>query len=256
MAVNVVKTHFYRDPKIGERHTATATNGSVSIADEFPIAVNYVDDAQIMLIAPEIPSMYFINWQITTGETTEDYYNNPVVIHATDDITATAIYGGKGDLPIYENGIYNTNNVSTVTVNVPQPSGTKTITENGTYDVAAYASAVVNVPSGGDITDFAKIVMPGPAQYLTRPNRAWYILCFVYDDNTLTYRPMNLYDANSQIVATGMWDITNVSITRAGDTNTGIGAVMLNNQQYLYVNNTGTTGAGIFYFVELPIITI
>lgn len=46
------------------------------------------------------------------------------------------------------NGTYDTTTNNSVTVNVPQPSGTKSITSNGTHDVSSYASANVNVPSG------------------------------------------------------------------------------------------------------------
>lgn len=56
-------------------------------------------------------------------------------------------------LSVTANGTYTapngTDGYDPVTVNVPQPSGSITITENGTHNVAAYASANVNVPSAG-----------------------------------------------------------------------------------------------------------
>lgn len=48
-----------------------------------------------------------------------------------------------------ENGTYDTTLNNSVTVNVPLPTGTISITENGTVDVTQYASADVNVSGGG-----------------------------------------------------------------------------------------------------------
>ena len=75
-------------------------------------------------------------------------------------IRSALVGKGAGDalmtiepLSVTENGTYTapsgTNGYDPVTVNVPQPSGSITITENGTHNIAAYASANVNVPSAG-----------------------------------------------------------------------------------------------------------
>ena len=74
-------------------------------------------------------------------------------------IRSALVGKGAGDalmaiepLSVTANGTYSapsgTDGYDPVTVNVPQPSGSITITENGTHDVAAYASANVNVPTG------------------------------------------------------------------------------------------------------------
>lgn len=39
-----------------------------------------------------------------------------------------------------------------ITVAVPQPSGSTTLTDNGTYDVSAYASAVVAIPTASGVS--------------------------------------------------------------------------------------------------------
>ena len=75
-------------------------------------------------------------------------------------IRSALVGKGAGDalmtiepLSVTANGTYSapsgTDGYAPVTVNVPQPSGSITITENGTHDVAAYASANVNVSSAG-----------------------------------------------------------------------------------------------------------
>lgn len=69
---------------------------------------------------------------------------------------------GGGDvsvdaLNVTENGVYTAEEghaYSPVTVAVPQPSGTLSITSNGVYDVGSFASADVNVSGGGgDVED-------------------------------------------------------------------------------------------------------
>ena len=79
--------------------------------------------------------------------------------------------GGEGgeavirSLSITENGTYTApsgvDGYSPVTVNVPEPTGTKTITSNGTHDVAAYASAQVNVPDVPAVTESLTVTENG-----------------------------------------------------------------------------------------------
>lgn len=72
-------------------------------------------------------------------------------------LSAKLTKGEGGDisvdsLSVTENGTYTAPSghaYSPVTVSVPQPSGSISITENGTVDVAQYASANVNVSGGG-----------------------------------------------------------------------------------------------------------
>lgn len=79
--------------------------------------------------------------------------------------------GGEGgeavirSLSVTENGTYTApsgvDGYSPVTVNVPQPSGTKTITANGTHDVKDYASAQVNVPDTPAVTEALTVTENG-----------------------------------------------------------------------------------------------
>lgn len=65
---------------------------------------------------------------------------------------------GVKEISVTQNGEV-TEDVSTyksvhIVTNVPEPSGTKTITENGTHDVKAFASVNVNVPTGGGSDEY------------------------------------------------------------------------------------------------------
>ena len=79
--------------------------------------------------------------------------------------------GGEGgeavirSLSVTENGTYTApsgvDGYSPVTVNVPEPTGTKTITSNGTHDVKDYASAQVNVPDVPAVTESLTVTENG-----------------------------------------------------------------------------------------------
>ena len=55
----------------------------------------------------------------------------------------------EGTREITENGVFDVEEYEKVEVHVPQPSGSTVITENGTHDVSRFAAAVVNVVGGG-----------------------------------------------------------------------------------------------------------
>ena len=78
--------------------------------------------------------------------------------------------GGGADpvidtLSVTKNGTYTApsgvDGYSPVTVNVPEPTGTKTITANGTHDVKDYASAQVNVPDTPAVTEALTVTENG-----------------------------------------------------------------------------------------------
>lgn len=76
----------------------------------------------------------------------EGVYTSPAKL-ITKEITDNGTYSAADD---------NANGFSSVTVNVPSPTGKITITENGTgINIAQYATADVNVEGGGGSSDFS-----------------------------------------------------------------------------------------------------
>lgn len=138
--------------------------------DDASTTVIYNDETELdglpnpKLVEPVEPSGTKEITITENGTTTED-----VAEYANAEITVD-VPGGASTLTtktITENGTYNASSdnadgYSSVTVNVPQPSGTKqiSITQNGTTteNVADYASAeiTVNVSGGGQSTNYGK----------------------------------------------------------------------------------------------------
>jgi hypothetical protein len=90
-----------------------------------------------------------------------------MIMNFYDMLLAEKLSGSGGasvieSLSVTENGEYvapsGVDGYSPVTVNVPSPTGTISITQNGTVDVAQYASANVNVSGGSSDDSFAKLV--------------------------------------------------------------------------------------------------
>lgn len=97
----------------------------------------------------------------TTTENVADYASAEITTNVANTYTASdegkVVSGGEliaqSSRSVTANGTYDTTTNNSVSVAVPQPTGTKTIsiTENGTYteDVADYADAEISVDVSG-----------------------------------------------------------------------------------------------------------
>ena len=201
--------------------------------DDASTTVIYNDETELdglpnpKLVEPVEPSGTKEITITENGTTTED-----VAEYASAEITVD-VEGGGSTLTtktITENGTYNASSdeadgYSSVTVNVPQPSGTKqiSITQNGTTteNVAVYASAeiTVNVPIGSTDEEIAMGTKPSGSVHidLGAHNVAQYGLANRAGITSLNLKCANM-DTSAMENCTGL--ITAV-INKTGNTRSG-----------------------------------
>lgn len=128
-----------------------------------------------------------------------------------------------------DNGKY----LTSVEVNVPQPSGSIEITQNGTYDVSQKASAVVNVPTGGggSLPDGAIAVAIVKGAETSTQVGSGYSLSITYGDNVIINDSITLaFEGTSQSLGT-ISDSTDFSKVQG---------------KYI---RSGTTTSGSYYYI-------
>ena len=142
--------------------------------------IAYVDNQTLTNIADAVRYKTGTNGKMLLSDIPDKIRNiEGIVPTGTQTITENGEYDVLSDksvtvdvnpdlrpLSVSENGSYQPDGFDgfdRVSVDVPQPSGSTTITENGTYDVEQYASAVVNVPTGG-FPSYDDVVLPSEYQ--------------------------------------------------------------------------------------------